>query len=118
MIAAALALMMSSGAAMACDSDMDTSLKIQTIEMQLGDILGSKAACGVEYDDDAVEAFMIKTVKGPLAKCMDESDGTFANMVGIYTDLAKTTVEQMSKPLLAAHCVQIRRVAKQHGFTK
>jgi hypothetical protein len=47
-IAAALALTMTSGAAYACD-DL-TYIKVSNLADQLGSILGSKKACGIEYE--------------------------------------------------------------------
>jgi len=68
MIGAALALMMASTAVSGAEHECVDFLKINTVEIQLGDILGSKTACGFEYDDDAIEAFIIKTVEGQVRR--------------------------------------------------
>jgi hypothetical protein len=73
---------------------------------------------GYEYDEDGVQSFIIKTVEGPMHQCIDESENAFASWVNMNTAIAKENIEKLPKSLLAAHCIQIRRVAKQYGFTK
>lgn len=114
MIATALALMMSSGGANACDDDN----AIATLELQLGSILASETTCNLKYNEDAVQEFITKQVEGPMHKCMDEKYATFALDIDVMTQSAKRDIEAMPKSLLPAHCIQIRRVAKQYGFTK
>jgi hypothetical protein len=119
MIGAALALLvtlMTGGVAYAeecSDNNFDA------VVLQLGNILGSKTACGLEYDENAIQEFMIKQVEGPMHECIDERKyTTFALAVDEDASVMKKQAEEMPKSHLAAHCIQIRRVAKQYGFIK
>jgi hypothetical protein len=85
----------------------DTGLEIA---INLGSVLGSETACGLEYDENAIQAFIVKHV--------DADDMSFAPTLETQTGGWKRLTEKMSASLLAAHRTQIRRVAKQYGFTK
>jgi hypothetical protein len=79
------------------------------IAQQLGTVIGSEQACGLSYDQDAIEHFIDEHVKA--------SDMSFPSMLNLMVDGTKVEVTNMSKSSLTAHCAQIRRIAKQYGFT-
>jgi hypothetical protein len=85
MIATALALMITSGTAYACDDD----LAIETLKFQLGSVLASETICNLKYNEDAVQEFITKQVEGPMHKCIDENYNTFASDVDRFTEYKK-----------------------------
>jgi hypothetical protein len=80
------------------------------IASQLGTLIGSEAACGLTYDQDAIERFINEHVK--------PSDMSFPSMLDLMTGGTQYEIKRMSESALTAHCAQIRRIAKQYGFTK
>ena len=77
---------------------------------QLGQVLGSEQGCGLDYDKNAIEHF--------ISEHVDAGDMDFTNSLGLETRVMERQIKQMSQSSLAAHCTQIRRVAKQNGFIK
>jgi hypothetical protein len=100
-IAVLLALSLVSIPARAFDPNLD---------YQLATILGSEEACGLKYDQSAIESFINKNV--------DPKDMSFAGSLVNLTNGVKFQIQSMSESSLTAHCTQIRRVAKQYGFVK
>ena len=80
------------------------------VDYQLATILGSEEACGLKYDQSAIESFINKKV--------DPKDMSFAASLSNMTDGIKFEIKSMSESSLTAHCTQIRRVAKHYGFVK
>lgn len=77
---------------------------------QLGTVLGSEEACGLAYDQKAIEDFVNDHVK--------PSDMSFPSMLDTMTRGTKYLIQSMSESALTAHCTQIRRIAKHYGFTR
>lgn len=105
LIGAALVLqvtLITSGVAYAAQTD--------DVADQLGTILASEKACGLTFDWDAIQAYVVKHV--------DANDMEFAISLNTSTDGTAAILERSSASYLAAHCAQIRRVAKQNGFIK
>lgn len=75
----------------------------------LGSVLAAEEFCGLHYNHDAVAAHIEKTVPA--------DDMAFAGMLQTMTSGAGYELEDMSGSQKAAHCAQIRRVAKSYGFT-
>lgn len=75
----------------------------------LGDVLAGEVLCGLAYDPDKVSAYIEKTVPA--------DDMQFTGMLNMMTQGATMQTEGMSASSKAAHCAQIRRVAKSYGFT-
>jgi hypothetical protein len=95
-----------------CDGDHfdKTDAKART-KLQLATVLGSETTCGLQYDQDAIKTFITK-------QHIDENDATFVSDLSLLSSNAKSEIEEMSKGVLAAHCIQIRRVARHNGFIK
>jgi hypothetical protein len=79
-------------------------------DLELGSVLGSETACGLTYDQDAIQRFIVKHV--------DAKDMMFVSRLDSMTTGTKGEIKEMSPSSLVAHCTQIRRVAKHYGFTK
>jgi hypothetical protein len=80
------------------------------IANQLGQALGSEQGCALDYDKNAIEHF--------ISEHVDAGDMDFTNSLGLDTWTMEREIKQMSQSSLAAHCTQIRRVAKQNRFIK
>jgi hypothetical protein len=99
-LAALALLLMSSGAASADDWD---------IKVQLGTVLGSDKACGLVFNQDAIQAYIVDHIK--------DIDPMFTSSLTDYIEATRsTTIPEMSKGVLDAHCVLVRKFAEQHGF--
>ena len=77
---------------------------------QLGQVLGSEKGCALDYDKTAIEHF--------ISEHVDAGDMDFTKSLDAHTWVTEREIKQMSQSSLAAHCTQIRRVAKQNGFIK
>lgn len=75
----------------------------------IGSVLASEKFCGLLYRHDAIAAYIDKTVPA--------DDMEFAGTLRTMTYSAGYDLEDMSGSQKAAHCAQIRRVAKSYGFT-
>jgi hypothetical protein len=84
-------------------------LQRMTAAQAVGSILASEEYCGLKYDQDAVSAYVEKTVPA--------DDMEFASMLHVMTEGAKFNLQDMSESQKAAHCTQTRRVAANYGFT-
>lgn len=80
------------------------------IASNLGTVLGSEEACGLEYDQAAVASFIEAEVPA--------DDMSFATTLQTMTMGQEYQLEDMSKSALTAHCTQISRVAKSYGFVE
>ncbi|SDO20178.1 hypothetical protein SAMN04488061_0552 [Filomicrobium insigne] len=102
-IAGAVALMPSTAHAL---SDMERF----EIASNLARVIAAEEACGLSYDQAAIAAYVDKMVP--------PDDMKFPGELAMSTSGARFELEQMSKSAKTAHCRQIERVAKSHGFTK
>jgi hypothetical protein len=106
MVGAALALLVTSGGAIAGEQ----STASVHAALELGSVLGSETACSLTYDQNAIQNYIVKHV--------DADDMMFATSLNGETEYAKNSTKEMSASSLTAHCTQIRRVAKQYGFAR
>jgi len=74
----------------------------------LGSVLGSEKACSLKFDQKAIEAWIEKNVKA--------NDMEFAGMLNLMAAGTTQEIKDMSAAQKAAHCTQIRRVAKANKF--
>ncbi|MFK0384999.1 hypothetical protein [Agrobacterium sp. NPDC090273] len=81
-----------------------------SVALQLGTVLAAEEFCDLSYDQEKIAAYIEKTVAA--------DDMEFASRLQLMTDGKKFQQENMSKTAKAAHCVQIRRVAKTNGFIR
>lgn len=75
---------------------------------ELGNMLGSEEACGLSYDQAAIERF----IEGKVAA----DDMSFPSTLNMMAEGARFNLEGMSASAKTAHCTQIRRAARSHGF--
>jgi hypothetical protein len=80
------------------------------IARELGTVIGSEEACGLTYDQQAIERFINEHIKA--------CDMSFPSMLHMMTMGTKYEIRSMSESSLTAHCAQIRRIAEEYGFTK
>lgn len=74
----------------------------------LGHVIGSEAACGLKYDQAAIRAFVNARVRADDMRFSEYLDN---GVWGVSAELKK-----MSESQKAAHCEQVRRVAKTYKF--
>jgi len=84
------------------------SLESMRIAQELGDVIGSEDACGLEYDQVAIEQFIDDRVR--------DDDMGFTSSLNLFTEGARYQFMEMSESSRTAHCRQIRRVARSFGF--
>jgi hypothetical protein len=77
------------------------------VAVMLGTILGAEAACGLKFDGEAIRTFITNEI---------HDDVPFISRLEAVTHGRKMETEAMSKSLLAAHCVIVRRFAEHEGF--
>ncbi len=80
------------------------------IALSLGELLGSEEACGLAFDQPAIEAFIDKNAPA--------DDMTFTTTMNIFARPMPDEIAKMSVSQRTAHCAQMRRVAKAFGFVK
>lgn len=78
------------------------------LAQELADVIGSEEACGLTYNQDAIERFIDDRVR--------DDDMGFTNNLNLFTQGARFNIAEMSESSLTAHCRQIRRVARSFGF--
>jgi hypothetical protein len=116
MIFAALALLMTSGAAMAGDEPASDGLTYSVDSLLM--MLASEQACKLNYKPDAVEHYMTEMLKRqntPVQEGVQPRGVTFPDLPG-QVALKKFSVDQMTKSTLIAHCTQVRITAKNYGW--
>ncbi|MBP7242348.1 hypothetical protein [Amaricoccus sp.] len=74
----------------------------------LGMILASEEACGMTYDQAAIQALIETTVPA--------DDMSFASTLSVMTQGQAFSLREMSRSSLAAHCASISRTAKHFGL--
>lgn len=78
------------------------------IAQELGAVIGSEDACGLNYNQAAIEQFVDDRVR--------DDDMGFTRNLNVFTQGAHFDIAEMSESSLTAHCRQIRRVARSFGF--
>lgn len=87
-------------------SDVDR----MTVSNALGSLLGSETACGLTFDQDAVSRYIDDKVPA--------DDMQFTSMLNMMAGGTAAQIADMSASQKTAHCRQIERAAKSHGFIK
>lgn len=87
-----------------------SAMDLQTMQLadQLGTMLASEEACGLAFDQDAIERYVEDKV--PAA------DMGFVSMLNTMVTGNKFQLGSMSASTKTAHCAQVRRAARAHGF--
>jgi hypothetical protein len=85
-------------------------LESMTLANNLGTVLSSEQFCGLEFNQQAIQAFIEKNVKA--------DDMGFAGTLQMMISGHQVENQQMSPSAKTAHCAQIARVAKSYGFIK
>lgn len=75
----------------------------------LADVIASEQMCSLTYDQAAIDAFITKNVAA--------DDMLFPATLKGAVRLSEAEQAGMTPSGVAAHCTQIRRVAKSYGFT-
>lgn len=78
------------------------------LPFSLGDLIGSEKACGLAFDQSAIERFIEARAPAADLEFMGNVDGSAAIAA---SDFAGFTESQKT-----AHCAQARRVARNYGF--
>ncbi len=86
------------------------SLDTFQLANDLGSVLGSEAACGLQFDQSAISAFIETKVKA--------DDMSFASTLQTMVMGHEHQLQQMSVSAKTAHCTQIARVAKSYNFIR
>ncbi|WP_247653367.1 signal recognition particle [Pannonibacter phragmitetus] len=97
---------MTAGAGAHAQGALDSMRKAQ----QLADVLGSEAACGLTYDQEAISAYIDKAIPA--------DDMSFTSNLNMFVSATEFQLQGMSTSAKTAHCTQVRRVAKSFGFLK
>jgi len=84
------------------------SFESMQLAMNLGTVLGSEEACGLQYDQSAISAWIDQNV--------EPSDMEFASSLNMMTGGTRYAIEDMSQSALTAHCRTIERTARHFGF--
>ena len=101
-IAAAMAMVVASGAAQAVDP---AAFRVAS---DLGNLLASESFCGLKYDQAAIQAFV--AAKVPAA------DMSFTGMLSGSRTATEYQFKEMTPSDKTAHCTQTRRVARAYKF--
>lgn len=75
---------------------------------ELGTVIASEEACGLTFDQAAIAAFIDERVP--------DDDMGFPSMLQTMIAGTEFQLRDMSESAKTAHCTQIRRVARRHGF--
>lgn len=84
------------------------SLSSMTVANELGTVLASEAACGLDFNQQAIANYIEQNVEA--------TDMGFASMLDTMTLGHEYSIKEMSASAKTAHCTQIKRVAKAFGF--
>ena len=84
-------------------------LQRMQLATDLGSILASEELCGLEYDQDAIGAFIDEHVSA--------DDMGFPSLLQMMTEGSAFQQQQLSKSAKAAHCRQIERIARSYNFS-
>ncbi|MCW8059312.1 signal recognition particle [Agrobacterium tumefaciens] len=79
-----------------------------SVALELGTVLAAEEFCGLSYDTDKVTSFIEENVAA--------DDMRFASTLQLMTAGKQSEHKDMTATAKAAHCAQIRRVAKANGF--
>lgn len=96
--------------ALAAPASAWSDLDRMTVSNALGSLLGSETACGLAFDQAAVSRYIDDKVPA--------DDMQFASMLNMMAGGTEAQIADMSASQKTAHCRQIERAAKSHGFIK
>jgi len=98
--------------ALLCAPKAAQSQNVESMQLaqELGNLIASEKFCNLEYDQDAISAF----IKGHVR----EDDMSFAGTLQLMTAGAEFQLKQMSPSAKTAHCAQTARVARSYKFVK
>lgn len=85
------------------------SLERMKVAHSIGSVLAAEEFCELTYNQEAIA--------GHIEKVVPADDMQFAGMLQTMTSGASYDLENMTGAQKAAHCTQIKRVAKSYGFT-
>ncbi|ELT50989.1 hypothetical protein [Brucella intermedia] len=91
-----------------CTAAQASDVKSSQLANRLGSVLASEEACGLTYDQGAIEKFISANVAA--------DDMSFPSMLDVMTNGNRVSLERMSPSQKTAHCTQVRRVAKSYKF--
>jgi hypothetical protein len=74
----------------------------------LGDLLGSETACGLTYDHEAINRYIDENIPA--------DDMQFTSFLQMSATGTEYQMNDLSESRKTAHCRQIERVARSHGF--
>ena len=89
-------------------SALAEDLQRMKLATDLGSVLASEELCGLEYDQDAISAFIDEHVS--------PDDMAFPSLLQLMTKGSAFQQQQLSKSAKTAHCRQIERIAKSYKF--
>ena len=89
---------------------LSQNLESMQLAQELGNLIASEKFCNLEYDQDAIRAFIKEHVR--------EDDMSFAGTLQLMTAGAQFQLNQMSASAKTAHCAQTARVARSYKFVK
>jgi len=86
------------------------SFNMQNLEVaeNLGSLLASEDLCGLNYNLDAIDAYVDSNV--------DHSDMGFAGDLTGFIAMSEMMLDSHSESARRAHCRAIEGTARQHGF--
>ena len=93
-------------------TQMSTAFSLDSNELavNLGSLLAAEEFCELSYDQDAIAAFIDEHV--------DADDLGFPSTLRMMTEGSKYQLDSLTESEKTAHCRQITRAAKSHGFLK
>ena len=99
-------------AALLSVSSTAAAQKLESMQLahDLGDVIASEEFCKLEYNQDAISAF--------ITKHAPSDDMSFAGTLEMMTEGSKVQLSEMSPSAKTAHCAQTVRVARSYGFIK
>ncbi|NKX16146.1 hypothetical protein [Brucella pseudogrignonensis] len=101
---AGLALLASSAIASSANFDE------QKVANDLGTVLAAEEACGLSYDQDAIQKYVTEIVPSDVT--------SFPGTLGLWTRTRKDQMQTMTGSEKTAQCASIKSIAKTYGFIK
>lgn len=80
------------------------------VALELGTVLAAEDFCGLTYDHEMIASYIEKNVAA--------DDMGFASILQLMTAGKQSEHKDMTATAKAAHCSQMRRVAKTNGFIR
>lgn len=76
--------------------------------IELGSVLSSEQACGLAYNQAAIQAWVDENI--------EPTDMGFAGTLDVMRQSTERDIEEISASMLTANCRAVERVARQYGF--